>query len=97
MRKRVLFLFITFCIMSLPACTVKNKAEIDADNFTSSQIYIVKEFEGKIAVFQQGEELPIQILDCIIKDLPPDAVQALTTGIEAKGINELQRIIEAYD
>jgi len=97
MNKRVICLFIIICIMILPACTIKNNSKIEADNFTTAQVYIVKEFKGKIAVFQQGNDLPVHILDCIIKDLPPDAVQALTTGIEVNNINELQKIIEAYD
>ena len=97
MNKIIIYLLIIICIFLLPGCTNKSKSKIDKDYITSSQVYVVKEFEGKVAVFQQGNNLPIQILDCIIKDLPPDAVQALTTGIEVNSINELQKIIEAYD
>lgn len=97
MNKKLLFLLITICIFSLPACTLKNKSNTEADNLTSSQIYIVKEYEGKVAVFQYGSNSPVRILDCTIKYLPPDAAEALATGIEVNSIEELQKIIEAYD
>lgn len=97
MKKYTICLLIIICIISLPGCTNKSKSKTEKNYITSSQVYIVREFEGKVAVFKQGDNLPLQILDCIIKDLPPDAVEALTTGIEVSNINELQKIIEAYD
>lgn len=67
-------------------------------NFTENDIsYIVREFEGNVAVFKTGSDLPFQVLDCKIKNLPPDAAEALATGIEVSGEDELQKIIEAYD
>ncbi len=59
--------------------------------------YIVKNFNGYVAVYEYGNDLPVQILDCKINSLPPDAAEALVTGIEVSSEDELQKIIEAYD
>lgn len=97
MKKLFISVLCVISILILSGCTDKRKSTTDNEYISPSQVYIVKEFEGKVAIFQQGNNQPIQILDCIIKDLPPDAVQALTTGIEVNSLNELQKIIEAYD
>ena len=97
MNKKILLLVSTFPIILLSSIYLISNQKMDSDLITDTQIYIVKEFEGNVAVFRYGNDTPVQILDCIIKDLPPDAVKALATGIEVNSINELQKIIEAYD
>ena len=97
MNKKILLLVSAISIILLSSIYLNSNQKIDSDLITDTQIYIVNEFEGNVAVFRYGNDTPVQILDCIIKDLPPDAVKALATGIEVNSINELQKIIEAYD
>lgn len=58
--------------------------------------YIVKEYNGKIGVFESGSSTPFQVLDIKISRLPPEEQQRLETGITAKDHDELLSIIENY-
>ena len=97
MYKKILLIIPLLLLLLLACSKVDTKLKTDSELTSEPQIYIVKEFNGRVAVFQSENDSPVQILDCIIKDLPPDAVKALATGIEVNSINELQKIIEAYD
>ena len=59
--------------------------------------YVVKEYNGMIAVFQNGSNLPDEILDCPLDSLPPEEVQRLKNGIPVFSEQELQKLIEAFD
>ncbi len=97
MRKIILYLSAIITMLILASCTIE-KSDLNISTSTiGNKIYIVKEYDGKVAIFQKGVEHPIQTLECLIKDLPPDAVEALATGIVVYDIDELQKIIEAYD
>ncbi len=97
MRKIILYLSAIITMLILTSCTIeKSDLNISTSTF-DNKVYIVKEYDGRVAIFQKGVKHPIQTLDCLIKDLPPDAVEALATGIEVNNIDELQKIIEAYD
>lgn len=62
------------------------------DNFE----YVLKEFNGKIAVFKKDDEVPHFIFDVYINNLPTDDQKELVNGIYAKDDIELNRLIEDY-
>ncbi|MDR3178834.1 MAG: hypothetical protein LBT82_02095 [Oscillospiraceae bacterium] len=77
----------------------KNKdpelAESKTEEETSST-YIIKDYNGKVAVFEKGKQNPFRITNCQISQLPVCDQDVLKTGIEAKTESELVRVLEDY-
>lgn len=89
---------ITFVIILSIAQIKKPKSDIyNIENHSNTEMYLIKEYEGNVAIFKNGSDLPSQVLDCKIKNLPPDAKEALATGIKVSTDDELQKYIEVYD
>lgn len=101
MKKVLLFAVVIVClifIVVIISSSSNNNVYIEIPGATTiSSIYVIKEYDGKVAVFKYDSSSPVQILDCKINSLPPDAAEALATGIVVSGEYELQKIIEAYD
>lgn len=59
-------------------------------------VYMLREYEGRIGVFQYGSEEPEQILDVPVKYLPEyDQVQ-MAQGIPCHSYQELTALMEDY-
>ncbi len=58
--------------------------------------YVVGVYEEKIAVFTQGDSVPIEIYDVYVKTLPVSDQNSLRKGISIQGKSELKRVIEDY-
>lgn len=74
-------------------------AEQEPSGITQQQddsIYIVKEYNGKIAVFYQNDETPFRILEKSIDSLPQADRDMLKSGLSVTGESELRRLIEDY-
>lgn len=64
---------------------------------SQTSLYIVKEYEGKIAIYKTGEENPTQVLDDpYISNLPQADQQRLHEGIPVFTDDELTALIEDY-
>lgn len=59
--------------------------------------YIVKKYNGQVAIFKEGESDPFEILDINISSLPESDQKALETGISIKDSEKLRKLIEDYD
>ena len=78
--------------------TISKKEEADSNSITVSFRYTVKNYNGKVAVFNFGDDsYPVEILDCPINSLPESEKEKLNKGINIFSEQELQEIIEAYD
>ena len=73
----------------------KNKT--DREKVTVGYQYIVKEYNGKIAIFDYETAVPVEILDCPLSSLPADEAEKLKSGINVATEAELQQLIEAFD
>ncbi len=58
--------------------------------------YLVREYEGRIGVFLEGELLPLQELPVVVAELPKTDQLLLASGIPAESKQELLRILEDY-
>lgn len=58
--------------------------------------YTLREYDGRLAVFEAGEEEPVRVLDLEVRLLPPYDQGLLRTGIEAADEQELRRLLEDY-
>lgn len=59
-------------------------------------VYIVKEYNGKVAVFEKGKEKPFKITEVNTSDLPQADREILKSGIETDSQKKLTTILEDY-
>lgn len=95
------FLIVTTCIIINSAFIFKttpkqNIINNNNENNTSSNIlsYIVKDFNGNIAVFNSIDENPIKIIDIYTTNLPKADQEMLLKGITVKNQAELDTLLE---
>ncbi len=58
--------------------------------------YVIREYNGRIAVFVPGSEQPEMVLEMLVKHLPEYDQRQLREGIEVRGVEELSARIEDY-
>ncbi len=58
--------------------------------------YVLKDYYGKIAVFETSKDQPDIVFDVYVSTLPEFDQQALQTGVFAQDMKELNRLIEDY-
>lgn len=63
---------------------------------TQGGSYLLREHEGRIAVFREGAETPELIFDVYTRMLPEPDQAALEAGILVRDYEELTRLIEDY-
>jgi hypothetical protein len=76
---------------------LKDDDYIDSEEpLESSLAYIVKDYNGKVAVFEKDKIEPFKITDCLVSHLPNYDQRILKDGIEVKTELELERLLEDY-
>lgn len=61
-----------------------------------SDKYTLREYEGQVAVFSEGSELPVKVFDTSVSALPQCDREQLKLGITVETPEELQKIIEDF-
>ncbi len=69
----------------------------NADQTTQQDYYTVKEYQGKVAVFEKDSENPMDVLDVYVAQLPETDRTQLHDGIIIETKEKLARLIEDYD
>ena len=60
-------------------------------------LYVMKEYNGYLAVFEYGSDTPKEVLSVLITDLPEYDQRELSRGLAIYSEQELQQRIEDYD
>ncbi len=93
-------LFSLICVICLATLFVNLNNDIEIheneDNTNNQDIYTIKEYEGKIAVFKNSDKKPFTVYESYISLLPPQDRQRLENGIKVDNTTDLQKIIEDY-
>lgn len=63
---------------------------------TNDDIYVIGVYQEKIAVYSQGDSVPIEVYDVYLSTLPESDIEILKEGLVVKGKKELRRLIEDY-
>ncbi len=58
--------------------------------------FIIKEYNGSVAVFKNGKDLPFKTTETMVADLPTADRELLKKGINVASTEELSRILEDY-
>lgn len=77
---------------------VNTESVVQTDENTDGEktAFIIKEYDGKIAVFEGQAEEPLFVSDVSVNNLPETDKQLLNDGIYVSSKKELNRLIEDY-
>ena len=73
----------------LTVSAITQRAEPDA-----SEMYVLRDYNGRIAVFACGE--PLEVFDIFTSSLPKSEAERVYKGITVEGGEALQRLIEDF-
>lgn len=96
----VIAVFSLIWITTGPTKSIEHETNSSSKNQTTTTPggYKITEYEGKIAVFAEGSQSPIYILDSpYLRDLPTYDQNLIKNGIYAATDKDVQKIIEDYD
>lgn len=103
--------FLMMCIMitgvilpSLPKATAKEPAEqpspssepVPQTDKNTTSVYIIKAYNGKLAVFKNDEALPVKITDVIVSKLPLADQENINKGIIVNDETQLKKLLRDY-
>ena len=94
----VVFAVLTITVLGVLFVTLdKDVQEKVVENpYLIEDYYTLSEYKGKIAVFRNQENIPIDIYDVYVSTLPQHDRTLLEKGIHIETPEELQRLIEDY-
>lgn len=67
-----------------------------ASSSSSAVIYIIRSYQGKVAIFQPGKSEPSRVLDVYVETLPKEEQDKLKAGIEIETQEQLESMIDNY-
>lgn len=82
---------------SITPSSQESSAMIAAASRQNESLYIVKEYNGHIGVFREGDKHPFEEIDIDVSIFPEEDQKLLHDGIRARGTAELTRVIEDYE
>lgn len=96
--KYVVFAVICISVLGTLFVTLNNDLDgkVIENPYLASDYYTVAEYQGKIAVFKNNENVPIDIYDTYVSTLPQHDRTLLEEGIRIETTEELQKLIEDY-
>ncbi len=95
MNRRTLYL--VFCLAVLTVTITLNGITHAGEEPSAEEAgYLLKEYDGKLAVFLNGEETPFRLLDGSTAFLPENDKEALEEGIFIPDEESLKKRIEDF-
>lgn len=91
--------FFSLCIITLTALffTLNKNINNNVENpYSSNDYYILTEYDGRLAVFIDGENTPVTVYNTYTDTLPQQDKELIQKGIRVEGTEKLQRLIEDY-
>lgn len=99
MKKIITFFAMCFLVLSVLFVRINNDIERKETETTyphQNTQYTVKDYNGKVAVFENDNIYPQNVYDSYTSVLPENDQKRLREGIVVTNTAELQRIIEDY-
>lgn len=92
------FLMASALITTLLSCNKDSNAAdatpTEIQQATDYQTYIVREYDGMVAVFYNGQDKPFKITDRYVSALPQQDINDLKQGIEVDDEKKLRKLLE---
>ncbi len=86
-------IFISFLIFCFAFSQKKNQ---ESKQTVANQGYVIGNYQDKIAVFTQGDKVPIEVYDVYISTLPEKDQNDINKGIVVSSKIRLRELIEDY-
>lgn len=75
---------------------VKNPTTTSSASSVMQNYYIVREYNGKLAVFKNSDKYPTTIYDVFVFTFPEADKELLKKGIKVTSEHDLRKLIEDY-
>ena len=98
-KKIITFFAMCFLVLSVLFVRINNdieRKEVETTSPPQNTQYTVKDYNGKIAVFENDSNYPQNVYDSYTSVLPETDQKRLREGIIVSNTADLQRIIEDY-
>ena len=82
-------IMITLALMS-------GQSKVQAAGEPAVYQYVLKTYNNQIAVYEKGNDTPVQLLQVPVNTLPYLEQSALENGVQVKNDEELRKMIEDY-
>ncbi|MEE1076553.1 MAG: hypothetical protein UHY68_04740 [Acutalibacteraceae bacterium] len=93
-----LFFIVASILTTLFSCdnddNISNTAPTEIQQATDYQTYIVREYDGMVAVFYNGQDKPVKVTDRYISALPQQDINDLKQGILVDNEENLRKLLE---
>jgi len=98
LKKRIIIItsIILVFITGFIVLNYMKNSDQETGNSKTSALYVVKNFNGKIAIFEKESIEPFKITEIPVSYLPEKDQENLNKGIEAFNFEELKHILEDY-
>lgn len=102
-RKIPLYLYVTGAIttLSILFSVLFLIQDVPAENTvsqtTAQQTYLLKDYQGKIALYTEGAKTPQKVYDVYLTNLPELDQQNLKEGIPVLDQKHLEKLLEDFD
>jgi hypothetical protein len=105
MKKQYLLIISAFALISILIVVVTSFSTPSEKNIISQKksselslpyLYIIKDYEGKVSVFEKNKKEPIMITDVLVSSLPELDAKEMQKGIFINSKEELDSLIEDY-
>lgn len=81
-------------VVSAPLPARAQDDESESEPVSKSEFYVLREWNGKIALLEEGAEEPLTVYNTKISSLYPADAELLREGIRVKTRLEVARLIE---
>lgn len=93
-----LFFIVAAIITTLFSCdkddNISDITPTEIQQTTEYQTYIVREYNGMVAVFYNGQDNPVKVTDRYISALPQQDINDLKQGIPVDDEENLRKLLE---
>ena len=94
--KILLFVIISAALIGTAFLLEYSDSVIISQQNVSQDMYVIGVYDERIAVFAQGDKVPIEIFDVNVKNLPEKDQTELREGIRVANKTRLRELIEDY-
>ena len=89
-------LLTVFAVAAFSLGAKYGKATPPPETTSTSPLYTLSQYDGKLALFKRGYSMPVEIYEVYLSSLPQDEQNKIKSGISAQTDEEILKIIEDY-
>ena len=89
----ILLTSLLFSVSTISKATVVNQPKVTEN--TAEKYYILTEYGGRIALFEENNSIPLEVFDVLVSSMPENDIKAISDGIRVS-YEEIPYLIEEY-